>query len=179
VLGTIAAWLADVRYPEELWDEDRFRRDATYARHRADLNLLLYLVDHRDGRRNNFVVPEPDDGRIFAVDNGISFGGWVWNYFAANWNRIRVPALRRDAVDRLRRIGAGDVSALRVLAELRADARGVLEPVPAGTPWDAGCGARLRPGQVQMGLTADETAGLATRVQRVLARVDAGEIPLF
>lgn len=179
VLGTVAAWLENVRNPDVLLDERRFRREPDYARHRADMNLLGYLIDHRDGRLSNFLVPEEDDGRIYMIDNGISFGPWIWNYFRPNWNVIRVPALARDAVDRLRRVTEADVSALLVLAQLQADARGVLEPVRAEPPWDASEGARLRSGGVQVGLRADETAGLAERIQRLLARIDSGEIALF
>lgn len=179
VLGMVAAWLEDVVSPEAIYDPERFRRDPDYARHRADMNVLGYLIDHRDGRLSNFLVPREDDGRIFLVDNGIAFGGLVWNYFVDNWNVIRVPALRRDAVDRLRRIGAADLSALLVLSELRADARGVLQPAPLGLPLDEENGARLGPGRVQLGLTADEVAGVAERLEHLLARVDTGEIPLF
>jgi hypothetical protein len=143
------------------------------------MNLLGYLIDHRDGRLSNFLVPAEDDGRIYMIDNGISFGPWIWNYFRPNWNVIRVPALVRDAVDRLRRVTEADVSALLVLAQLQADERGVLEPVRAEPPWDASQGARLRSGGVQVGLRADETAGLAERIQRLLARIDSGEIALF
>jgi hypothetical protein len=180
VLGMVAAWLEDVEHPDEVLDEGRFRREPEYARHRADMNLVAYLVAHRDGRLANFLVPkDDDDGRIYLIDNGISFGGLVWNYFRPNWNVIRVPALRRDSVDRLRRVSAGDVSALAVLTQLEADARGVLEPAKREAPWDASQGARLRKGRAQFGLTADEIAGVATRLADLLSRVDAGEIALF
>lgn len=179
VLGMIAAWLDDVVNPEQGWDPERFARDPAYARHRADLNLLGYLLDHRDGRMANFLVPEDDDGRVFLVDNGISFGGLVWNYFVDNWNVIRVPALRREPIERLRRIGDDELRALLVVAELRADEHGVLQPVPHGTPLDPDAGARLRPGHAQLGLTASEIDGLAHRLRTLLARIDAGDLPLF
>jgi len=96
-----------------------------------------------------------------------------------NWNDIVVPALARDAVDRLRRVTAADVSALMVLVQLEADARGVLEPAAREAPWDAWQGARLRQGRVQFGLSAPEVAALAARLQRLVARIDGGEIALF
>jgi hypothetical protein len=180
VLGMIAAWLDDVEHPAEVLDEDRFRREPEYARHRADLNLVAYLIAHRDGRLANFLVPEDDDdGRIYLIDNGISFGGLVWNYFRPNWNVIRVPALRRDSVDRLRRVSAGDVSALAVLTQLEADPQGVLQPAKREGPWDASQGARLQKGRAQFGLTADEIAGVTERLEELLSRVDGGEIGLF
>jgi len=175
----IAAWLQEVSPAEVIYDEERFRSEPAYAHHRADMNVLTYLIDHRDGRRANFLVPRTDDGRIYAIDNGIAFGGLVWNYFVPNWNVVRVPALRRGAVDRLRRITAADVSALLVLVELRADAKGILQAAPREAPWDASAGARLRPGRVQLGLTDDEAAAVAARLERLLARVDAGDIAVF
>jgi hypothetical protein len=179
VLGMAAAWLRDVENPEVIFDEERFAAERSYAYHRADMNLLAYLLDHRDGRTANFLVPKSDDGRIFLIDNGISFGGLVWNYFRPNWNVIRVPALRRDKVDRLRRVTAADVSALLVLVQLEADAEGVLQPAPRQGVWDDADGSRLRPGQAQFGLTAKEAAGVAARMQRLLGRIDSGEIELF
>jgi hypothetical protein len=179
VLGMAAAWLEDVQNPDVILDDERFEADRIYAHHRTDMNLLAYLVDHRDGRTANFLVPKPDDGRIYLIDNGISFGGLVWNYFRPNWNVIRVPKLQREAVDRLRRITAADVDALLVLVQLEADAQGVLQPAARESVWDASDGARLRPRRAQFGLKAKEAAGVAERVQRLLARVDTGEIGLF
>ena len=179
VLGMAAAWLQDVQNPEVILEDERFETDRVYAHHRADMNLLAYLVDHRDGRTANFLVPKADDGRLYLIDNGISFGGLVWNYFRPNWNVIRVPKLEREAVDRLRRVTAADLNALLVLVQLEADAEGVLQPARRESVWDASEGARLRPRRAQFGLTAKEAAALAARVQRLLARVDAGEIGLF
>ena len=179
VLGMAAAWLQDVKSPDAVVDWERFDSDIGYARHRADMNLLAYLIDHRDGRLANFLVPTTDDGRIYVIDNGISFGGLVWNYFRPNWNDIRVPALGRAAVDRLRRITAADVNALLVLTQLQVDARGVLQPAAHEGPWDPSDGARLKPGRAQFGLTSADVMGIATRIQGLLARIDAGDIGLF
>ena len=180
IVGMIAAWLDDVEQPDEVLDEDRFRREPEYARHRADMNLVASMIAHRDGRLANFLVPEDDDdGRIYLIDNGITFGGLVWNYFRPNWNVIRVPALRRDSVDRLRRVAAADVSALSVLTQLEADPQGVLQPVKPEAAWDPADGARLENGRAQFGLTADEIAGVKARLEELVSRVDAGEIGLF
>jgi hypothetical protein len=178
VLGMVAAWLDGVRNPDAILEANRFENEPEYARHRADMNLVAYLIDHRDGRLSNFLVPKEDDGRIYLVDNGIAFGGLIWNYFRPTWNVIRMP-LQRSDIDRLRRVTAADVDALLVVAQLEADARGVLEPVSREAAWDASEGARLRRGRAQFGLTAAEVAGVAARLQRLLARVDDGEIALF
>jgi hypothetical protein len=180
VLGLVAAWLSHVSPPEVLYDPQRFANDPRYAAHFADLNLLTYLIDHRDGRLSNFLVSDdPDDGRVWTVDNGIAFGNLVWNYFVTNWNEIRVPALRRASVERLRRVTPAQLERLLVVAELEADARGVLQPVAPRRPRDVDGGTRVTPGRIQLGLTRDELEGVATRRTELLARVDRGEIPLF
>ena len=180
VLGLLAAWLENVEPPTVLYDAERFTHDRRYAGHMADLNLLTYLIDHRDGRGGNFLVSkDADDGRVWAVDNGIAFGNWVWNYFVTNWNVIRVPALRRDAVERLRHVTPEQVRSLLVLDELRADADGVLRPVEGSAPRHVDRGTRIAPGWIQFGLTADEAAAVDARRRELLERVDHGEIPLF
>jgi hypothetical protein len=180
VLGLMAAWLTNVSPPEALYDPQRFETDRSYAAHFADLNLLTYLIQHRDGRLSNFLVSnDPADGRVWAIDNGIAFGNLVWNYFVTNWDVIRVPALRRQSVDRLRRVTPRQLRSLLVAAELRADADGVLQPVAPSSPRDVDRGTRVTPGRVQLGLTRDEVDAVATRRAELLARVDRGEIPLF
>jgi len=179
VLGTLSAWLHDVKHPDAILDRDRFREDPGYARFRANMNLVAYLIHHRDGRLDNFFVPRDDDVPIYLTDNGISFDGVFWNYFRPNWDVIRVPALPRASVDRLRRLTSDDVSALLVLAQLEADAQGVLQPARREPAWDPSKGARLRSGRAQFGLRAVDVAGVAARLQELLARVDAGEIPVF
>jgi hypothetical protein len=178
VLGLIAAWLQHVSPVESVFDPERFEDDEAYAARVADFNLLLYLIEHRDGRSSNILVS--DDGRrIYSIDNGIAFGNLVWNYFVVNWDVLRVPALRRESVDRLRRVTRADLNALAVVRELRVDRKRVLQPAEPSAPFDPAQGARVRTGHVQLGLTTDEIAGVAERLQQLLARVDAGEIATF
>jgi len=180
VLGTVTAWLEDVTVPGELYDEDRFFREPSYAYHMVSFNLLAYLIDHRDGRRGNFLVAKDEDNRrVYAVDNGIAFGAWLFNYFVRNWNDIRVPALRREAVERLRRIGPAELDALGVLVEMRADAAGVLQPVEPAANLDPERGARVAPGRLQLGLTRDEIEDVAERLEELLEDVDEGEIAVY
>ncbi len=91
------------------------------------MNLLTYLIDHRDGREGNFLMStDPDDPRIFAIDNGIAFEGFPWNFFVPNWNKIRVPWLRADPIARLRALPPEEVDRLGSLFDMDADAQGVL-----------------------------------------------------
>ena len=180
VLGTLAAWLQDVEAPDTLLDRERFLRDPQYAAHRADFNLFTYLIEHRDNRAGNFLVPEDDAApHVFSIDNGIAFGGLVYNYLVDNWDTVHVPALRRAAVERIRRLRPADLDALLVVAEMRADADRVLRLVPSGPVLRPEEGTFVRPGFIQLGLTRAEVDAVAGRRRQLLERVDRGEIPLF
>ena len=180
VLGSLALWLQHTVEPERLYDPDRFTADALYAYHLSNFNVLAYLVAHRDGRPGNILAAADDaNRRIFAVDNGISFGGWIYNFLTTNWNVIRVPAIRREVVERLRALDRGAISALATLAELRSDTAGVLRWAPAGAPIDRERGVRIADGRVQFGLTTAEIERLSQRVASLLARVDSGSLAVF
>jgi hypothetical protein len=180
VTGAFVVWLEEVTVPPVLYEDARFRGDPLYARHMADFNLLAYLIDHTDGREGNFLTSELEsERRVFSIDNGVTFGARVHNFMVPNWNAIRVPALRKETVERLRRVGPSDYEALGVVAELRVDDDLVLrptEPTPNRAPSK---GARVADGWIQLGLEADEIAALRRRVERLLADVDAGKIATF
>lgn len=180
VLGAVVIWLENVGIEGPIYDEERFRSDPNYARHMANLNLLTYLIEHEDGRRNNFLTADdPTDRRTFSIDNGVSFGAKVKNWFVRNWNKIRVPALRRETIERLREVDETQVGALAVVAELRADDAGVLRPVePSHVPHPRK-GSRVEPGWIQLGLTRGEISDLQKRIDRLLADVDRERIVLF
>jgi len=180
VLGNLSLWLQDVRVDKPLYDEARFASDPNYAARMADFNLLTFLVAHKDGRSSNFLVAKNDsDRRVFAIDNGISFDAWIWNYFVPNWNELRVPALRRQSVDRLREARPQDIERLAVVAQLELEPDGMLESVEPTDPLGTFRGAYARGGVVQFGLTASEIDDLQERIAEVIERVDAGEVPVF
>jgi hypothetical protein len=180
VIGVLALWLQHATTTDQLYDPERFLSDHPYAYHLSNLNVLTYLVDHRDGRKGNFLTADDETNRrAFAIDNGISFGAWVWNYLATNWNLIRVPAIRRTVVERLRGVDAPRLEALGWLAELRADSDGSMCVVEATKPIDPSRGARVEPGRVQLGLTTAEITGVAERVATLLDDVDRGLLAVF
>ena len=180
VLGVLSVWLEQVTFPDEIFEAKHFAADPRYAASVGRFNLLTYLVEHQDGRSGNFLAStDPDDPRIFAIDNGIAFGTLIHNWFVRNWDVIRVPALPHTAIARLRRVGRGEIDRLGVLVELHADADGVLELVPPGPNRDPERGARTSPGRLQLGLTRSEIDALETRLRTLLDRVDHGELPLF
>ena len=180
VFGALSIWLENVEVPDPLLEEDRFREDADYARHLADYNLLTYLIENHDTRPANVLVStHPSHRRVFSIDNGVSFGESIYNVFRSHWNEIRVPALANQAIDRLRGVGEDELRALAVVAEFRTDEGGVLREVPASTPFDVDQGVRTEDGVLQLGLVPGEIEGVRNRLHALLARVDAGEIPVF
>jgi hypothetical protein len=180
VMGVLVIWIENVGIEGPIYEEERFREDPLYARHMADFNLLTYLIEHEDGRRNNFLTADdPTDRYIFSIDNGVSFGARIKNWFVRNWDKIRVPALRREDVERLRAVDDERLQALGVVAELRADEDGVLRPVPFTADARPKRGSRVEPGWIQLGLTRDEISDVHDRVERLLRRVDEGKLALF
>jgi hypothetical protein len=156
----LSVWLRNVETPEVLFEPDRFERDPAYARHLADFNLLNYLIENGDMRGSNILAStDPSNRRVFSVDNGISFGEPIFNVFVPGWKELRVPALPRSAVARLR--------------------RGVRREARPRAPLDPDRGSRFRDGVLQLGLTQHETEALWRRVESLLAVVREERIPVF
>jgi len=180
VYGALAVWLSNATQPAHVFDRTRFTRDDRYAFHFGNLNLLHYIVNHRDARANNFLISaNPDNPKIFSIDNGIAFGRTLFNFFTWHFNKIRVDRLPQRSIDRLRQIKRADLDRLGVLAELRTDPEGVLRDVPPGANLDPNVGNRVRPGIIQIGLTVIEIDALAARIQTLLARIDRGKLSVF
>lgn len=182
VLGLFAVWMNDVEVVDDLEDEikdddGRFHTQPHFAENLSDMNLVTYLIDHRDGREGNFLISkDPADPRVFAIDNGIAFQGVPWNFFVPNWNKIRVPWLRRDPIDRLRAIPAEEIDRLQTLFDLNVDDAGVFRLKPPTPALDPTKGVRIASGHVQLGLTAKEIATLKGRIADLLNDVDAGKV---
>jgi len=180
VLGVASVWMKDVTVPDVLFDDARFRADANYAYFMANLNLLTYLVAHHDGREGNFLVSKDERRRhVFAVDNGVSFGGLFYNWFVANWNSIRVPALRKESVDKLRQLERRDLDGLGVVAQLELDERGVYQNAKLGENLHPKKGVRIQGSVVQLGLTESEIDDVYQRIEDLIRDVDAGKLQTF
>ncbi len=180
VYGALAVWLHDAVQPEHVFDRELFSRNHRYAYHFGNLNLLHYLTEHRDARASNFLMcTDPLNPKVFSIDNGIAFGRTVYNFFTWHFDKIRVDRLPRRSIDRLRQLTRADLDRLAVLAELHADAGGVLRSVPSGLNLDSHEGNRIRPGIVQIGLTTTEIDDIAIRIQQLLGRIDRGELSVL
>ncbi|MGD8432545.1 MAG: hypothetical protein PVI73_00360, partial [Syntrophobacterales bacterium] len=180
VLGLASIWMKDVTVPDTLYDESRFLKDPTYAYFMSNFNLLTYLIQHRDNRVGQFLVSKDDKRRqVFSIDNGISFGFWPYNFFIQQWEDIHVPALRKNSIERLRKIQRQDLNFLAVIVQFELDQNGVLQPKPVGKNLDPKVGAKYKDGILQYGLSKAEIDALWDRIQHVIAEVDAGNIQVF
>ena len=180
VFGVLAYWLENVQ-DEAARDLDRFDRDAAYRENLARLNLLTYLIDHRDPRDANFLIAkDPERPRVFSIDNGLAFGGFQnpFTFVYGDWGDVRVPALARVDVERLRGAKHADFERLAVVAQF-AIRDGMLVAVPPGPPLPEDEPVRVSEGIVQFGLTRKEIDAMESRTRKLLERVDSGEVELF
>jgi hypothetical protein len=172
-----------VTVPDVFYDETRFLSDPAYAYAYGTFNILTYLSDHLDNRKGNFLVSKDDRfPRAYAIDNGIAFGSWIYNWFIPSsyaWRKIVVPAIPKSAVDRLRELQRSDLDRFATLAEFHKDADGYLEAVPPGASLDASQPVNITETVVQLGLTDDEIDDLWERIERLIERVDEGDLAVF
>ncbi len=180
VFGLLNVWLKDVTISDDYYDEARFVSDPTYAYYLANFNLFTYLSDFADAKESNFLISkDPNRRQIFSVDNDIAFNSFLRNPFMGDWKVIFVSALRRDSIERLRRLRREDLDRLGVLAQLEKDERGIFVSVPPGENLSPNEGVRITGKTVQLGLARFEIDAVWQRMRDLLARVDAGEIALF
>jgi hypothetical protein len=180
ILGLASTWMVDVTIPDELYDESRFLADSTYAYYMSNFNILAYLIQHRDARVGQFLVSKDHKRRqLFSIDNGISFGFWPYNFFIRQWDKIHLPALRKDSIERLRQIQRHDLNHLGVIAQLELDENLVLKPVPVGENLNPKIGAKYIDRTLQFGLTTSEIYDLWESIQTLIAAVDGGNIQIF
>lgn len=164
---------------EDVFDRDRFEADSVYARHWADANLLTYLIAHKDENKGNLLIStDPDNPRVFAVDNGVAFRSEESNR-GARWSELQVDRFPHHTVDRLRAVTEESLrQTLGVLAqfELQGDQYVRVEKTENLRSWT---GIREKDGVVQIGLTEDEIRDVWGRVRMFLARVDRGWVEVF
>lgn len=180
ILGLASIWMENVTIPDPLYDESRFLKDPTYAYYMSNFNILTYLIQHRDARVGQFLVSKDDKRRqVFSIDNGISFGFWPYNFFIRQWEKIHVPALSKDSIERLRKVQRQDLDFLGVITQFKLDENLILKPVPVGKNLDPKTGAKYKDGTVQFGLTTSEIDDLWERIQTLIAEVDSGNKQVF
>ncbi|HSJ05687.1 MAG TPA: hypothetical protein VK936_03225, partial [Longimicrobiales bacterium] len=178
VLVALQYWLMGVT-PENFWDARRARSDTVYARHIGNFNIVTHLIRHHDANVGNFLISEnPENPRVFAVDNGVAFSAPVSNR-GHMWRDLQVRQLPGHTVERLRLVTREDLDrALGVLAEWEVH-DGILVRVPPGENMSPGRGVRRSSQRIQVGLTSQEINGVENRIRQLLRRVDEGRIETF
>ncbi len=180
VLGVVTIWLENVTRSDQLYEEARFVSDPAYAYYLSNFNLFTYLVDFADPKESNFLVSKEENRRhVFSIDHDIAFEEVFRNPFVDPWNVIFVPALRRDSIERLRKLRREDLDGLGIVAQLEKNRSGMYVSVPPGENSNPNKGVRIAGKTVQLGLAKFEIDAIWERAQALIARVDAGEIPVF
>lgn len=180
VLVVLQYWLWNVT-DEDFDDEDRFERDEAYARAFANFNLYTHLIRHNDENVGNFLISlDPENPRVFSVDNGLSFGSRESNR-GFRYRYLRVDRLPRETVERLREVTLEDLRRqLAILAHFELDPEtGRMVPAEPAENLDPDSWIRQRHGVLQIGLKDEEIRDVHERIQGVLEKVDEGEIALF
>jgi hypothetical protein len=169
-------WLSQVT-DEDVYDKDRIEDDSLYARHLADMNILTYLVRHADANPGNMLISTAENARVYAVDNGVSFG--EISDRPDDWRKMRTDRLPQGTVERLRGISEEDLhAALGVLAQFEVQG-GQLVQVEPTENLDPGDGVRQTDDVIQMGLTTREIRRVHGRLEDLLKDIDEGKYEIF
>lgn len=178
VLAVVQYWLNDIRTVADVYDAERFAADPLYARHIGQMNLLTYLIEHRDSNAGNFLISRQVPGaRVFSVDNGVAFASPPSDR-GELWRTLRVKQLPADAIERLRAVTPQILdSRLGVLAQWQLQG-GHYVPVTPGKNLNDGRGVRIKGDTVQMGLTRIEIAKVRNLLTRLLDQADRNRFEL-
>ncbi len=179
VLAVVQYWLQEVKVVADVLDPALFASDPVYARHIGQLNVLTYLIEHKDSNVGNFLISRAERGpRVFSIDHGVAFGSPESDR-GELWRGMRVDRLPKDTVARLRALTREELDArLGVLAQWRlVDGRFVAER--PGENLSRGRGVRVEDGVVQMGLSTREIGRLWLRRTQLLESIDEGKISVW
>ena len=178
VLAVVQYWLSDIKAVADVYDPARFAADPVYARHIGQLNVLTYLIRHRDSNLGNFLLGNAEIGaRVFTIDHGVAFASEEGDRGEA-WKDLRVNRLPADTVERLRHVTLQLLTErLGVLAQWKLQ-DGSYVPVANGENLSQSRGVRRTGNELQMGLNKSEIRELHRLLTRLLVQVDRGEITL-
>jgi hypothetical protein len=176
VLAVVQYWLNDIKVVADVYNAERFAADPVYARHIGQLNVLTYLIRHRDSNLGNFLLGTAEVGaRVFSIDHGVAFAS-AESDRGDVWQDLRVNRLPADTVERLRQVTPQLLAdRLGVLAQWQLDGRSYA-PVASGTNLSEHRGVRRSGNSLQMGLTKSEIREVHRRLTMLLKRVDRGDI---
>jgi hypothetical protein len=178
VLVALQYWTAGVT-PDDVFNPKRADRDSLYARHLGDLNILTYLIRHRDANKGNMLLSaDTANPRLFAVDNGVAFNSPPSNR-GTDWQFMRVKRVSARTADRLRGITDSSLTAaLAVVAQFERRGDDYIATA-LGPNLDSGEGVRRNGATLQFGLTSMEIDGVGDRLKQLLKEIDKGKIKTF
>ena len=151
VLAVVQYWLSDIMVLADVYDATRFAADPVYARHIGQLNVLTFLIRHRDSNAGNFLIGRAERGaRVFSIDHGVAFAS-IDSDRGKLWEALRVAQLPADTIARLRTITPQLLeSRLAVLAQWQLRdglyVAGAARTEPRATPWRASLGRPVADG---------------------------------
>ena len=169
-------WLSDIKVVADVYSPARFAADPVYARHIGQLNVLTYLIRHRDSNLGNFLLGNAEVGaRVFSIDHGVAFASSESDRSEV-WKDLRVNRLPADTVERLRHVTPQLLAdRLGVLAQWQLQGRSYV-PVVSGKNLSENRGVRRAGNELQMGLTRSEILAVHRLLTKLLERVDHGKI---
>jgi hypothetical protein len=178
VLGVVQYWLSNIVTIADVYKPERFAADPVYARHIGQLNVLTYLIEHRDSNAGNFLIgTEPVGTRVFSIDHGVAFAS-ADSDRGELWKDLRVKTLPADAVERLRVVTLQSLTdRLGVLAQWELE-NGAFKPTATGANLSPARGVRRDGKVLQMGLTKREIGQIHKLLTKLLDQVDDGRITL-
>jgi hypothetical protein len=178
-LFIVQCWLAGAKPHPLAIDETRFAAEAAYALAISNLNVLTYLIEHKDANAGNVMLVQNEDAvRAWAIDNGVAFESEDSDR-GDYWRALHVRAIDPRLHERLTRVERATLDrTLGVVAEFAlVDGNWVARP----------SGANLRPtsgvrrvGEVlQLGLNRKEIGAVQRRIDSLLERVRQGRLSLL
>ena len=178
VLAVVQYWLNDIKVVADVYSPERFAADPVYARHIGQLNVLTYLIRHRDSNLGNFLLGNAEVGaRVFSIDHGVAFASGGGDRGEV-WKDMRVNRLPADTVERLRHITPQLLAdRLGVLAQWQLEGRSYV-PVASGKNLWEHRGVRRAGNELQMGLTKSEILAVHRLLTKLLERIDRGKIAM-
>jgi hypothetical protein len=175
----VQCWLDGAKPHPLTIDAARFAADSAYARTISRLNIVTYLIEHKDSNLGNVMLTgEGAAVRAWAIDNGVAFDSEESDV-GIFWKDLHVGAVDRALAERLRTLTLDELRArLAVIVqyELVGDA---WEPRPPGANFDAHRGVRRRGKQLQLGLTGMEIGAVEHRRAKLVRRIGKGDLRLL
>lgn len=175
----VQCWLNGAKPHPLAIDETRFAADPAYARTISRLNVLTYLVEHKDSNLGNVMLTgEGAAVRAWAIDNGVAFDSEESDV-GIFWKVLHVDAVDRALADRLRALTLDELRArLAVIAQYELVGE-TWEPRAPGANFDAMRGVKRRGKLLQLGLTGKEIGEVERRRAKLVRRIDKGDFRLL